>query len=572
MFSRSTHILFPIFCAFLVTGCNPEELVKKKVPEPIQKMLTLPSLEKFGSRGQQREQIVLEIQKPNNNAILNPKKPVKFVAKVGLPKGMPVPNQNISWELFEDGKSRPKRLGTGIEASKRLDPGSYRIKLTMNLPEPLKVNKTASIQFKVAYTYDGSVVHGGSGVQGVELTLIGLQDDKQLSQTKTDREGNYRIAIPETGKYKLSPKKAGYSFSPVYKIVEYSGKPDQEPFGAAKAEIHDIRISQASDSDEPLTTFCPEQEFYLKLKLQSENEITSLRAELIPQNRPDAKPTVIGEVLNASEVPNGNNPSAPQFMAVKWPEVKGIQTKPEKHLLILTATDAAGNTFSASAQDMVLVDISGCIARAFSHAVSLHEKDNMEAALKAYISLDKQINFASNKAPFKKLRGKRAFDMGLVNLHLALKLIEGGKENGKVDRYLSGAAVNFTDAFTANQTDAEAIYLRAVSHYLKKNDQNALNDCAHAIQLAPRMGKAYELRGRLYLKSGRKKQLINAVDEFTKALIIDPNNAPLRKTRSATLKLDLEHKDKSDEERIDTSSIPLEEFTKSKSLKTAPRK
>jgi tetratricopeptide (TPR) repeat protein len=572
MFSRSIQIVIPIICAFLVIGCNPEELIKQKVPEPIQKMLKLPSLEKFGSKAQQREQIALRIQKPNNNDILNPKKPVKFVAKVELPKGMPVPKQNIAWVLFKKGSKRPKRLGTGLQASTNLDPGSYQVKVTMNLPEPLNVNKTDSAQFDVAFTVDGRVVHSGLGIQGVELTLTEIQGDKEVSRAKTGKDGKFRIAIPEKGKFKLSAKKAGYSFSPLYKIVQYGGKSDSMPFRAAKAEIRDIRLFPDKDSKETVKIFCPQKEFYLKLKLESETEITSMRAELIPKKRLDAKPTVIGEVLNASEVPNVNDPSAPQFMRVKWPEIKDITIQPENYLLVVIASDANGNAFSVSSPDLVSVDITACIEKVFSHAVSLHQKGELEVALQAYNTLAKDIRFASNKAPFKKLIAKRAFNMGLVNLHLALKLMDEGKGDGKADRYLSRAVVSFTDAFTANRNDAESIYLRAVSHYLKKNDQNALNDCAQAIQLAPRMAKAYELQGRLYLNSGRKKQLLDAVDDFTTALTIDPDNASLRKTRSATLKLDLENKDKSDEEKIDTSSIPFEDLAKSKILRTAPRK
>ena len=535
-------------------------------------MLRLPSLEKFGSKAQQREQITLKIQIPKNDDVLNPKKPVKFVAKAELPKGMPVPNQNVTWELFKKGSKRPKRLGTGLQASAKLEPGSYQVKVTMNVPEPLNVNKTDSAQFDVAFTVNGRVVHGGLGIQGVELTLSEIQGDKEVSRAKTGKDGKFRIAIPETGKFKLSAKKAGYSFSPLYKIVQYSGKSDTMPFRAAKAEIRDIRLSPDKDSDEPLKIFCPQKEFYLKLKLESENEITSMRAELVPKNRLDAKPTVIGEVLNASEVPNGNDPSAPQFMRVKWPEIKDIHTEPEKYLLIVTASDANGNAFSVSSPNLVSVDITTCIDKVFSHAVSLQERGDLEAALQEYNTLTKYIKFASNKAPFMKLIAKRAFNMGLVNLQLALKFMDEGKGNEMIQRCLSRAVVSFTDAFAANRTDAESIYLRAVSHYLKKNDQNALNDCTQAIQLAPRMAKAYELRGRLYLNSGRKKQLIDAVDDFTTALTIDPDNAPLRKTRSATLKLDLENKDKSSEERIDTSSIPLEDLAKSKYLQIAPRK
>ena len=75
-----------------------------------------------------------------------------------------------------------------------------------------------------------------------------------------------------------------------------------------------------------------------------------------------------------------------------------------------------------------------------------------------------------------------------------------------------------------------------------------------------------------HLHTRLKKNLARAVEDFTKAITLNPQDKSLRNIRRATLKLDLKHEKESDEALVDTSSLPVGKIGQRLDLKKFRRK
>ena len=66
-----------------------------------------------------------------------------------------------------------------------------------------------------------------------------------------------------------------------------------------------------------------------------------------------------------------------------------------------------------------------------------------------------------------------------------------------------------------------------------------------------------ELKAQALVKSGLKKNLTPAIDDFTELVDLDPKNKDAKKSRSEALKLLVRSESQSDDAKVDTSAVPL---------------
>jgi tetratricopeptide (TPR) repeat protein len=146
------------------------------------------------------------------------------------------------------------------------------------------------------------------------------------------------------------------------------------------------------------------------------------------------------------------------------------------------------------------------------------------------------------------------FDRGLAYLSMALALDPG---NLRRRGYLAKAFTDFEQVLKFHRSDVDAFLLKGLVSELRDDYQHALQSYGSAISIDPRAAEAYALRGKAYLQTGVKKNLARAVDDFTRAITLNPQDENLRKLRRAALKLDLEHDTEPDEAPVGTSSLPI---------------
>ena len=128
--------------------------------------------------------------------------------------------------------------------------------------------------------------------------------------------------------------------------------------------------------------------------------------------------------------------------------------------------------------------------------------------------------------------------------------------------YLGKAMADFKEVLKLHKKDAAALLFSGLINQLNKHRDAALEDYTSATVADPRLAEAHELKGRVYLETRVKKNLSRAVDEFTEALTINPNETSIRTSRSEILKLDIKHQSDRDDAEVDISSVPLDGIEK----------
>jgi len=98
----------------------------------------------------------------------------------------------------------------------------------------------------------------------------------------------------------------------------------------------------------------------------------------------------------------------------------------------------------------------------------------------------------------------------------------------------SKAVLDFSEAIKLDKTNANAFNNRANSYYYQKNYDNAIDDYSRVIQILPDSSVAYINRGNTYYF--QLKEYNKAVQDYEKALNLDPGNAQTLKNKKDALK------------------------------------
>ena len=281
MFVRPWRHLCLIGILIASSGCDPEALVKRKVPEPIKNILTFSATADKGKPRApgQPAQMVLDVASPGENTAHPAGRPITFQASART-NGQEVKNPDLTWALFE-GQGKPvKPIGRGLSFNHQFDPGSYRVDLTLALPGNVRVTK--SVSFRVFAGMSGKVTHNGQGFSGVDLTLTDQKGESVLATAKSATDGGFIIEVPPQGSFRLTPSKGEFNFSPPYRAFRHTERPATADFVGAKAQIQQVRLTPGVESDENLQIVCPEQQVRVKATIKSELPIVRLQVELVP--------------------------------------------------------------------------------------------------------------------------------------------------------------------------------------------------------------------------------------------------------------------------------------------------
>jgi tetratricopeptide (TPR) repeat protein len=549
-----------------VAGCDPESLVRQKVPEPIQELLTFSdgARKTKGRRPGKAVQVELKVTSPAPNSAHPAGKPIAFRASVRV-DGEDVKNPDVAWSLFQ-GQGKPlKPIGRGLTLNLPFDAGSHRVDVAVSMPENVKA--TTSVSFRVFMSLSGKVIHNGQGLSDVDLTLTESKGEPVVARAKSAKDGTFAIEMPPQGWFKLAPSKSEFSFSPPYQMVQHVTPAVTPEFVGARAQIQQVRLTATDDSDENLQSVCPEQELRLKADIKSEAPVTNLQAALVPSATGPPKLVPVGEATFPAE--SQGSSAEQKTLTITVP--KDLTGKEPKGVfgLRVTARDTSGNVFSTELPAAVSIDMSKCLASMFAEAVAVHEKGDFDKAVQKYTKVEQIYEAIGASATLATYMEKNFFNRGLAHLQIALALPQ---DDVKRVGQLSKASGDFKEVLKLHRKDGAAFLLTGLIGQLNKHQDAALENYSSAAVADPGLAAAHEFKGRVYLATKLKKNLSRAVDEFTEALTIDPHDKDLRTTRSAVLKLDIKHRDDRDDAQVDISSVPLDEVEKKLNLAKFLRK
>jgi hypothetical protein len=84
-----------------------------------------------------------------------------------------------------------------------------------------------------------------------------------------------------------------------------------------------------------------------------------------------------------------------------------------------------------------------------------------------------------------------------------------------------------------------------------------LKDFDTVLTFVPQEAAARALRAQTLVKSGLKKNLTPAIDDFTELVDLDPMNKDFKKSRSEAMKLLVQSENEGDDAKVDTAAVPL---------------
>jgi len=560
MLSRYLGAICLVGSLAVVAGCDPEALIKKKVPEPLQSALTFSSTrdaKKAPAKAAEPEP-QLAIIVPANNAFYPVGRPVRFQARVE-PESLKVEDKRLTWQIFQmmpspDPKKGPtlgppRPIGSGRNVSAEVGPGSYQVELTLAMGGKGNIVKKGN--FRVDVSVSGRVVHNGQGLPETDFTLAEAQTQKTVAGGKSDKEGVFFVELPPTGNYRLTPSKPGFSFNPPYAYVARKPQPVKVDFQGAKARIEGIQLIPDETSDEKIEELCPEQMAFLKAAVASEAPVKDLTVVLIP-TAPGSAPVPIGRAAyseDASVTPTAAG-SAP--VKVEIPLDAGRGTKLTTYRLRVTAVDDKGNAFSAEAPEPIKLDLARCLDRKFAEAASRQEQGELEQATKFYDRVEEYHKSMGDPSASSGTMEKMFFNEGLAFLRMAMPL---GSDDLKRHGHLAKALNDFNEVLKLHKRDAGAFMFKGLALEMRQNPGAALESYNSAIGSDPKLADAYVLRGLAYMESGAKKNLSRAVDDFTEAITLNPAQTDLRALRRALLSLDISLPKEKDDSPVDTSAF-----------------
>lgn len=564
---RRAKVFFLFLGLTAIAACDPEALVKRKVPEPLKLALTFSSTPQPQKPGAQAPvDVTLTILSPESEAFFSTEQPVKFKADAH-PKGAMPPDNELVWNLTDEKTKHHSKIGQGKTIDRKLPAGSYVVELVHQAPGGKKVAVTA--KFRVGPAAQGKIAHGGRGLADVELVLTDVTGQKVITRGKSDKAGVFYVEVPAEGDFKLTPHKQGFSFSPVFRVVRRGMKPEELEFQSARAQIGDMRLTASEESDEDLETVCPGQTALLKATVSGEAPLTRLDAFLAPQAKGPGQPPVF--IGTAEFTDNGTDPARPTQRSIKVqiPDTWTDEFVSDSYGLLVTGHDAKGDSWSAQSAQSFRADAGTCLGQKFEQATALQDQGDLEGALRVYDLIAEVQRTLGQAAGFAGVLEKALFNRGLINLQSALRAEPGSLRRSAL---LTKALSDFQDVTRLHRKDAEASFFTGLVSHLKGERDAALAAYTAAIRGDLRSPEAYEFRARLLLETQRARNVSRAVDDFTRALILKPEAAGLREARKAALELDLTNQDLPPDARTDTSSVPQQPMEKRLNLREFGRR
>ncbi len=559
------RILGLVAALLAVGGCDPEQLVKQKVPDPVKEVLgppgTVAKKKKAGRKAVPKK--VFEIVSPKHKAVLPDMKEIHFEVDLNLPDTNPIPDSSISWRWWDMINKVGGQLNTGRSFDFKVDQGHWAVGCYVTPPGKKKMEKV--IEFWVKPSSKGKVTHNGGGLGGVEIKAVPIEGKKEeIGTVVSEKNGEFVTIMPEKDWCMLIPSKPGFSFSPPYSIVRKGGKPSGFEFQAAAAQIKDIRIAEDAAGTGALEFVCPREPAFVRAHVKSQTMVKRLSAYLTPPGLASREPILMGEVLDPPLSERTPDDFSIVTFPVKVPPEAIRDTTRTRFNLRITAWDEKGNAFAAEVPDAVTMDMSKCLAQTFKQAEALQEEGKYTKAAELYGEMEQYQDAMGSRSAFAALMEKMYFNRGLLYLQTAADLPEGDlKRMG----YLAKAETDFDRVLEFHIKDDKALLLSGLVDHLKGDQEEAIEAHGRALALNPDLTEAYELRGRAFLASGRKKNLARAVDDFTAVLERNPDRSGLRRARKEALKLELENEDTAAEAELNTQSVPIGNALESVSLK-----
>jgi tetratricopeptide (TPR) repeat protein len=551
MFSRSLRMVLIVAGLSVLIGCDPETVVKSKVPEPLRKALT------FGPAGaaakaKQSEAASVEITAPKNGEAYSAGKEIVFRGSAKLASEDKTQKPELVWTLFPEKTPAGVPLGNGNSVRKQLDPGRYRVELAL-VQEGRKVAK--NVNFRVVISMSGKVTAAdGSGLPGTDIDLTDLEGNKVVSTTQSGRDGAFTVEFPSENQFRIAPRKKGFSFSPVSQVVKFSREPVQIVFKGVEGEISDIRLTESEKTDESVRNICPQQEAWLKLTIKFDNKIARVEPFLVQQEKDKERLILLDDLTDSADAAKEHDPNAPTVLKVKIPPGSTLGVPTGLYRLRVKVYDGTGNSFSGEASTPIKMDMTQCFSDKLAEAVSAQGKGNLQEAIKTYSVLEDFGKIVEDPSQFSKDMQKAMFNRGIAHLGIALSKKAG---EAPILGQLNKAFSDFNAVLKVQKRDTEALLLRGTTAYLARNYQAALKDFDTVLTFVPQEAAARELRAQTLIKIGLKKNLTPAIDDFTELVDLDPKNKDFKKSRGEALKLLVRSESEGDDAKVDTSAVPL---------------
>lgn len=586
----------------VLAGCDPEDLVHRKVPDPVKGLLTFgPAAGKTTSPGKFKlTDADVIIVSPKANTVFGKGKAVEFIANVkGLEPSGPSPVE-ITWTLYDE-RGRPQKIGQRPKEKKELAVGTYKVELAAAYREQ-KITKTRS--FRVALTMNGKITLADkTGLPDAEIVIGEVTGGEPISKTQSGKDGKFFIVFPNEGTFLITPHKEGFSFSPMSSVVKFSQEGALIEFSATKGQIKNIQMTASTDANEPLTVMCPFQNVYVKFDVPSEEKPVRAEVSLVHLDRGMERVIPLEEVRDDPSGLKGFDPESP-MVRIRVPVYLASGPSVTTYKLRVTAFDQKGVSISADSGTTVKLDLTYCFRDTLSEGAAFQEKGELDEAVKSYNRMQKVYEKVESQAPYASYIQKSTFNRALAYLALALAK-RPDKETSL--KYTSASGVQVSQEVTdlsllgkaladlglvlkAQPRDPEALMVRGLAKQLSGKYDAAQEDYTNALSVDPKRTEARELRIQTYLKSREEKNLLKAVDDFTQALGSAPDKNCLRDGRRETLKLALKlleaDKKKTDRAQSDKDStekhskdgdetlavIPLCELSKTVTLQSLIRK
>jgi tetratricopeptide (TPR) repeat protein len=493
-------------------------------------------------------------------------KEVIFRGAAEIP-GDPAAKPDLTWTLFKDKAKQGTPLGKGLSAKKALEAGAYRAEFSM-MYQGQRVLK--NVRFRVVYSVPGKVVASdGKGLAGAEIILSSLDQKNQVFSTASGPDGSFSVELPPEGHFVLAARKVGFSFNPFQRIIRYQKDAAATEFTAVKAALKDIRLTASADSDTALTSLCPDQDACIKFEMETQEKPERVEAFLARIVSNSENLTQLDEVKGTGASISTLGSAGPQVLRIKVPTDLRIGPKEVSYRVVLAVRDEKGTMFSAQGPGEVKVDLPQCLAKFLEEAVALHQKGDLQAATVIYNRIGDINKKLEDPAPFAPYLEKTRFNRAVADIGMAVALPE---DDAKRREYLGKALSDLSSVLKVRKKDVQALLLRGITKQIMGDPESSLSDFSAVLSVEPKTGAALEFRAKGLIKTKKKKNLSQAVDDLTEAIDLEPSSKDLRKMRTETLRLVAKSEDEGEEATINISGVPIGEIEKNLSLENYLRK
>jgi len=527
-------------------GCDPETMTKEKVPTLIKDLLTFEG--SVGAKQAKSVAAALEIKSPKPDQIFPADKDVLFQADLPKQDGK-APGPGIAWRVVSTKDGRPQDVGAGLSATKRLRPGSYSAEMQATFGEQ-KIVKT--VAFRVSFMISGKITSkDGAGVAQADVELVDVKEKKSVSKAQSGNDGAFTLELPSEDEYRVIVRKKDYLFSPTYREIK-SPKDGPIEFSAQKGAITDIHLTKSEDAEGNLKSLCPTETVFLKCKVQAEEKPSSLQVFLVdPKNEGRL---MSFEPKEAGKLDEHTDASGFTRLKMTAPSASTVGQPADSYVIWIKVRDKRDDSYLAQLPEPVVVDYEQCFPSRLAEGVDAQQKGKDSEAIRIYSLMEDMFNAIHKVRPFMETMDKALFNRGLAYLKMAL---DDKDESSRV-ALLTKSIQDFNRYIKARRSDGQAYMLRGAAYQAKGDYKAALKDCDASIETHPQSGPTFELRGRAHMKLGTKKNLLQAIDDFTLALGADPGDKAARETRRESTKLALKYRENADDHKVDTSQVPLE--------------